>query len=50
MDAFRAGETNYLELLTAQRSLFKTRLSAIEALAQAQQAIAEINGQLVTVQ
>ncbi len=49
LEAFRGGETSYLELLTAQRSLFSTRLSVLEALAQARQALAEINGQLVTI-
>lgn len=50
LEAFRGGETSYLELLTAQRSLFSTRLRSLDALADARQALAEINGQLVTIQ
>lgn len=45
--AFNAGETSYLELLTAQRSLFTTRLNSLDALGQARRALAEINGGLV---
>jgi len=46
--AFEAGETDFLQLLTAQRTLFTTRLSILDALAQANTAIAEIEGLLVT--
>ncbi|KLU05518.1 Heavy metal RND efflux outer membrane protein, CzcC family [Rhodopirellula islandica] len=46
--AFEAGETDYLQLLTVQRTLFNTRLSVLEAAAQARQAAAEIEGLLVT--
>ncbi|MFG0266254.1 MAG: TolC family protein [Rhodopirellula sp. JB055] len=46
--AFDAGETDYLQLLTVQRTLFNTRLSVLEAAAQARQAAAEIEGLLVT--
>jgi cobalt-zinc-cadmium efflux system outer membrane protein len=46
--AFNAGETDYLQLLTAQRTLFRTQLSALDSAAQAKRAIAEIEGLLVT--
>tara|TARA_R110002049_G_C9177810_1_gene563180 strand:- start:7454 stop:8947 length:1494 start_codon:yes stop_codon:yes gene_type:complete len=45
--AFNAGETDYLQLLTAQRTLFNTQLSLLDSAAQAKQAIAEIEGLLV---
>lgn len=48
--AFDAGESNYLELLTAQRTLVTTELRILTALEQAKQASAEIDGLLVTVQ
>lgn len=48
--AFDAGETGFLQLLTAQRTLFSTRLSILDALAQAKQALAEIEGLLVTLE
>ncbi|MFK8112200.1 MAG: TolC family protein [Rubripirellula sp.] len=46
--AFEAGESTFLELLTAQRTLFTTRLSSLEALGQAREALAEIEGLLVS--
>lgn len=46
--AFQAGESNFLELLTVQRTLSQTRLSALEAVEQAAIAAAEIDGMLVT--
>ena len=46
--AFEAGETDYIQLLTIQRTLFNTRLSVLEAAAEARQAAAEIEGLLVT--
>lgn len=48
--AFDAGETGYLQLLTTQRTLFATRLSVLDALGQAKEARAEIDGLLVTLQ
>lgn len=45
--AFDAGETDYLQLLTVQRTLFNTQLSLLDSAAQAKQAIAEIEGLLV---
>lgn len=50
LEAFRLGEIDYLQLLTAQRTLFNTRLSILDAAAQAKQAAAEIEGLLVTTQ
>lgn len=47
--AFQAGETDYLQLLTIQRTLFNTRLSVLEAAAEARLAAAEIEGLLVTI-
>jgi cobalt-zinc-cadmium efflux system outer membrane protein len=46
--AFEAGETDYIQLLTIQRTLFNTRLSVLEAAADARRAAAEIEGLLVT--
>ncbi len=48
--AFEAGETGFLQLLTAQRTLFSTRLSVLDALVQAKEAIADIDGLLVALQ
>lgn len=48
--AFAAGESDFLQLLTVQRTLFSTRLSVLDAFGQAKQALAEIEGQLVTLQ
>ena len=48
--SFDAGETDFLQLLTAQRTLFTTRLSVLDAFGQAKQAIAEIDGLLVTLE
>lgn len=48
--SFDAGETNFLQLLTAQRTLFTTRLSVLDAFGQAKQAISEIEGLLVTLE
>jgi cobalt-zinc-cadmium efflux system outer membrane protein len=48
LSAFQAGETGFLQLLTAQRSLFSTQLTLLEAIEQARQAQAEIEGLLVT--
>ena len=45
--AFNADQTGYLQLLTAQRTLFNTQLSLLDSAAQAKQAIAEIEGLLV---
>ena len=46
--AFNAGESSFLQLLTAQRTLFATRLSALDSVVQAREALAEIEGVLVT--
>ena len=46
--AFEAGETDFLQLLTAQRTLFATRLDLLNSLADAKTAHAEIEGLLVT--
>lgn len=46
--AFEAGESNYLTLLTAQRTLVNTRLRILDALGEARQAAAQIDGLLVT--
>ncbi|MDA9859581.1 TolC family protein, partial [Rubripirellula sp.] len=46
--AFDAGESNYLTLLTAQRTLVNTQLRILDALDQTRQASAEIDGFLVT--
>jgi len=48
--AFAAGESDFLQLLTVQRTLFTTRLSVLDAFGQAKQALAEIEGLLVTLQ
>lgn len=45
--AFQAGETGYLELLTAQRTLFQVRLDTLTAVEQARQAAAQIDGFLL---
>ena len=45
--AFNAGETDYLQLLTVQRTLFNTQRSVLDSAAQALRAIAEIEGLLV---
>ncbi|MEM9586413.1 MAG: TolC family protein [Planctomycetota bacterium] len=45
--AFEAGEIDYLQLLTAQRTLFDTRLTLLEAIGQAAVASAEIETLLV---
>ena len=46
-EAFDAGETAYLQLLTAQRTLFTTRIRLLEAAASARLASARIDGWLV---
>jgi len=46
--AVEAGESNYLTLLTAQRTLVNTRLRILDALGEARRAAAEIDGLLVT--
>lgn len=46
--AFAAGESSYLELLAAQRTLIETRLQILQAIGLARQAQAEIDGLLVT--
>ncbi len=48
--SFAAGESDFLELLTIQRTLFTTRLGVLDAYGQAKQAMAEIEGLLVTLQ
>ncbi|WP_419184825.1 TolC family protein [Botrimarina mediterranea] len=48
--AFAAGESDFLQLLTVQRTLFTTQLSLLDAFGQAKQALAEIDGLLVTLQ
>ncbi|MDF1844136.1 MAG: TolC family protein [Rubripirellula sp.] len=48
LEAFDAGETDFLQLLTAQRTLFATQLNVLDAAGQAKQAAAEIEGLLVT--
>lgn len=45
--AFEAGEIDYLQLLTAQRTLFSIRLEVLENAAAARQALADIEGALV---
>ena len=45
--AFEVGETDYLQLLTAQRTLFQVRLDALAATAEARQAAALIDGFLL---
>ncbi|WP_413430788.1 TolC family protein [Crateriforma spongiae] len=47
--AFQAGETNFLQLLTAQRTLFAARLNVLDAAKQAHVAAAAIDGLLVSV-
>jgi len=46
--AFQAGESSYLQLMAAQRTLIETRLQVLQAIGQARQAEAEIDGLLVT--
>ena len=48
--SFAAGESDFLQLLTVQRTLFTTRLSVLDALRQAKLAAAEIEGLLITLQ
>ncbi|WP_203329175.1 TolC family protein [Candidatus Laterigemmans baculatus] len=45
--AFEVGESDYLQLLTAQRTLFQVRLDALTATADARQASALIDGFLL---
>ncbi|WP_164104275.1 TolC family protein [Candidatus Laterigemmans baculatus] len=45
--AFEVGETSYLQLLTAQRSLFQSQLEMLAAVEQARQAAAMIDGFLL---
>jgi len=45
--AFEVGETGYLQLLTAQRTLFQTRLQVLDTIAEARQAAAQIEGYLL---
>ena len=47
--AFEAGESSYLQLMAAQRTLISTRLAILKAIAAARQAMAQIDGMLVTV-
>ncbi|MEM9825553.1 MAG: TolC family protein [Planctomycetota bacterium] len=47
LESFEAGETDFVQLLTAQRTLFNTRLDALSAFGQAKQAAAEIDSLLV---
>ncbi len=46
--AFESEEANFLQVLTAQRTWFDTRLAAINALENAKKAEAEIQGSLAT--
>jgi len=46
--AYRAGEANFLSVLTAQRTLFESRVAYADALAEAHRAHAEIDGLLLT--
>lgn len=48
--AFAAGETDYRQLLTAQKTLFNTRLTMLDALSEAKIALTEIEGLLVTIE
>ena len=45
--AFQAGEVGYLQLLTAQRTLFQVRLDTLAAVEEARQAAARIGGFLL---
>jgi cobalt-zinc-cadmium efflux system outer membrane protein len=45
---YASGETNYLTLLTAQRTYFQTQLNYLEALRELRSAEAEIDGLLLT--
>lgn len=45
--AFEVGETSYLQLLTAQRTLFQAQLEALAAVEQARQAASVIDGFLL---
>ncbi len=47
--AFAAGESSYLQLMEAQRTLISTQLQALDAIGLVRQAMAEIDGMLVTV-
>ncbi len=46
-DAFEAGETSYLQLLTAQRTLFEARLDELEFRSEAAETAARIGGNLL---
>lgn len=46
-DAFEAGETSFLQLLTAQRTLFEARLDELEFRRQAAETAARIGGNLL---
>lgn len=46
-DAFQAGETSYLQLLTAQRTLFEARLRELEARSNAVQSASRLEGRLL---
>jgi len=46
--AFREGQTDYLTLLTAQRTFFRTSLSYLTALRELNETTAELEGQLLT--
>ena len=46
-EAFDAGESDYLQLLTAQRTLFTTRVTLLDASASARLAAARVEGLLV---
>lgn len=48
IQAFEAGEANYLQLLTVQRTLFQSRLDQLDATAQAARAAARIDGYLLS--
>ena len=48
-EAFEVGESSYLELMAAQRTLIDTRLQVLEAIGQARLAMVEIDGLLVTI-
>lgn len=45
--AFDAGESDYLQLLTAQRTLFNTQLAVLDAIGTASQTAAEIDAMVV---
>lgn len=48
VEAFRAGESSFLQLLTAQRTLFEARLRELEAKSEALQFYARLRGSLLT--